>query len=246
MNLEHTKDCYQRYGLGAAFQDLAYRAAKRGTELRVLHGLVLTMDSVAQDNLVATTTQRWGFVERDELVRCFSSARKDLDTAFLSQALDKGDRCFGAFEGDTLVSYGWYSTQPTAVDDRLELSFDSAYAYMYKGFTVPSHRGQRLHGIGMAKALEAYAREGKKGLVSYVEATNFASLKSCERLGYREFGKVACMRVGGRTVIRATRGCAAYRFELLERAAALPVILGARASSADARDEAAARDRGAA
>lgn len=41
----------------------------------------------------------------------------------------------------------------------------------------------RLHGVGMSMALRHYLARGFKGLVSYVESTNFASLKSCSRMG---------------------------------------------------------------
>ena len=87
----------------------------------------------------------------------------DLDSAFVDRATALGDRCFGFVEGDVLTSYGWYSRRPTEAGHGLVLRFDPAYVYMYKGFTHPKHRGQRLHAIGMAAALEEYTREGAKG-----------------------------------------------------------------------------------
>ncbi len=57
-------------------------------------------------------------------------------------------------------------------------------------------------------------REGLKGIVSYVDATNFASLKSCYRMGYQTFGPLAVLKIGGRFVCRATPSCKAHDFRV--------------------------------
>ena len=85
---------------------------------------------------------------------------------------------------------------------------------MYNGFTHPSFRGQRLHAVSMMAALRSYAREGLTGLVSYVVAPNFSSLKSCFRMGYVNFGYVAVTKLGGKFICRATPGCARYGFRV--------------------------------
>src|SRR5262249_28103377 len=140
-----------------------------------------------------------------------------MDAEFIDQALARGDRCYGAIDGDTIVAYGWYSTKPTpvtAISEDMVLHFDSAYAYMYRGYTLPAYRGKRLHGIGMARAMEAYVREGSRGLVSVVDAANFASLASCYRLGYRSFGQIICARIAGQYFTFATGGCEEYSFRI--------------------------------
>src|SRR5699024_6299583 len=110
-----------------------------------------------------------------------------LDASFLNEALAKGDRCYAILDGERLAAYGWYSRQPTRIDPpELLLGFDAGYVYMYKGLTRHEYRGQRLHAIGMNRALQHYLEQGAKGLVSYVESTNVDSLKSCFRLGYRQ------------------------------------------------------------
>ena len=93
-------------------------------------------------------------------------------------------------DGGALAAYGWYSTKPTAIDSGLVLHFDPRYVYMYKGFTHPNYRGQRLHAVGIGMALNAYLADGSKGIVSYVEAANLSSLKSCYWLGYLNMGRI--------------------------------------------------------
>src|SRR5205085_675505 len=119
----------------------------------------------------------------------------EMTEPFLHDAFAKGDECYAILDGSTLAAYGWYSNTPTAIDvPGLVLDFDPAYIYMYKGFAHPHYRGQRLHSIAMTRALDAYLREGFRGFVSYVEWNNFASLKSCYRMGYRHFGNVYLFR----------------------------------------------------
>src|SRR5204863_3951591 len=84
------------------------------------------------------------FAAPDELCRLTGDPTYDLPADFVTQALERGDRCYGLWQGDLLAAYGWYSNQPTAIDDQFILHFDPAYTYMYKGFTLPAFRGQRL------------------------------------------------------------------------------------------------------
>ena len=49
----------------------------------------------------------------------------------------------------------------------------------------------------MSRALDAVARRGLAGLVSFVERTNAASLRSVYRMGYAQVAKIAIMRAQG-------------------------------------------------
>lgn len=214
MNLTQVRETVNRLGLNAALQDIARRAASKVTEVTILKGVRLTMDTVDRKFLSDDAGYRWGFLDADTL-RAAVRRQEGLgmDAAFVEAALLRGDRCYAALDGDVVASYGWYSTRPTAVtaiSDDLVLHFDSAYAYMYRGYTLPAYRGKRLHGIGMARAMRACVEDGKKGLVSVVESSNLPSLTSCYRLGYRDFGELYCIEVAGRHYTYATRGCRAY------------------------------------
>jgi hypothetical protein len=218
MGIKHVYETAARFGIQAAAGDFAYRAARKVTELTIFKGVALTMNSVDPSFLTEDVGCRWGFLDATALRRALLRGEPlQMDVAFVDGALRKGDVCYGAVEDDRIISYGWYSIQPTAVtvlEGDMVLHFDSAYAYMYRGYTLPEHRGRRLHGIGMARALEAIVQGGARGLVSIVDARNFASLSSCYRLGYHPFGQIFCATVGGHPVTYATKGCEAYRFEI--------------------------------
>ena len=117
-------------------------------------------------------------------------------------------------DGDRLASYGWYATRPLIVAAGLYLDFDPAYAYMHTGYTHADYRGQRLHAIGMTRALQALTDEGSRGLVSCVDTDNVRSLRSCYRMGYSRFGIIRVLGKGEWAWSHVSTGCAAYGFTL--------------------------------
>lgn len=138
-----------------------------------------------------------GFLDTETVWRYARDPVSGLKEESARRALAAKDECFAIRAGDTLAAYGWYSRAGRShVSDTLQLHFDPAWAYMYSGFTKPAYRGQRLHAIGMTMALAAYRARGCKGFVSVVESWNEASLKSCARMGYHDFGTIWEVRIG--------------------------------------------------
>jgi hypothetical protein len=173
-----------------------------------------------------------GFLDPETIWRYTRRADYDLDEAFVRRALAARDECFAIREGDNLAAYGWYSRSPEYfVSETLRLHFDPRWAYMYRGFTHPDYRGQRLHAVGMTMALASLKARGALGLVSTVESWNDASLKSCARMGYHTFGTIYEVRLGRllgiknptnrllqRHLVFRTPGCQPFGFWLEARA----------------------------
>jgi hypothetical protein len=217
----HTNEVARSFGRRAAFHELQHRVVNRLVPFQVLKGMIATADGIDPTLLDAPDLQS-RFATRDELLAAASipEVAEQMSVRFIDQAIGRGDECFGIFDGRELVSFGWYSNQPTQISDNLTLRFDRAWMYMYKGYTLRSHRGRRLHGIGMSQALYAYTKRGWRGLISYVRSTNFQSLRSTERMGYQIFGEVYIAEAMKRPLIWATPGCAAYDFRVEHRARA--------------------------
>ncbi len=209
-SLSTAKSDYQHFGLSKALYCGSLRVARRAAGVITMQCVFLP--SVSAESLKTKPQYSCRFLTNAELQRYSQDPSLQLDQEFLRLATSKGDRCFAILDGETLASYGWYSTKPTVVDDELSLRFHPDYAYMYKGFTHPNYRGQRLHAVGMGMALNAYLAAGSKGIVSYVEALNLASLKSCYRLGYQDFGKVYILH--GQKKVFHSQGCERYGFEV--------------------------------
>lgn len=147
------------------------------------------------------------FLTHAEIIDLPSHPELEVTERFVDRALEKGDACYGVFDGHRLVSYSWYSRLPTQVSDHLAISFDPAYSYMFKGFTLPAYRGNRLYAAGIYRAALAEASRGSRGLVSLVESANFAARNSLARMGHQAFGTVRVFRAPGAYRISASRSC---------------------------------------
>lgn len=213
MNVASFKGNIRNFGLPRTLADVAIRAANRVILLKVIKGI--RIETVDPAFLKCDEKYRGMFLDETMLRQFAADPKNELGHDFLREALAKGDECYGFLAGTTLAAYGWYSTKPTDVDMLgLSLQFSDQYVYMYKGFTAEDHRGQRLHAIGMTRALEAYLARGYRGIVSCVEWNNFASLRSCYRMGYRPFGNIAIAGHGKHYVLHHDRRCRDYDFRL--------------------------------
>jgi len=225
MDLTYYRDSLKRYGTVPTLCHAAYRAANRVTPVAVLRALEVTLDRLSPELAdLADLDHGPGQMLPAEAMQPFvADPVARLSRQFIDEAAARGDRCYAIFDGDVLAAFGWYASRPTRlleIDDGLSLRFDPSYTYMYWGYTRPSHRGKRLHAVGMASALALVAREGRRGLLSYVDATNYASLRSCERMGFTGFGTVVLAKAGRRYLCLASPGCKAHGFEIVHDARA--------------------------
>jgi hypothetical protein len=217
MKIKDLQLAIKNAGIRGAFYDLCYRIGKKVAGLTVLQGMTLTPATLDRSFLEGNPKYTHGFLDEATLRAYAKQPGLELDDAFLDAVLPTGDRCYAIRDGGTLAAYGWYSRNPTPIDEHLLLHFDPKWVYMYKGFTAHAYRGQRLHAIGMAKAMMAYVDEGCLGIVSQVERNNFSSLKSVHRMGYVDNGRIRTWRLFGRRRISATKACEPYGLRLTPR-----------------------------
>lgn len=200
------------YGRLPAVYDVAVRGLNKCIFYKTMQCMVI--DEVRQRSALPAHL-RFVRMERQDLLAMARNHEYEMEHGFVERALDKGDECYAILDGNAVASYGWYAHSVTSLDsDDLVLHFDAKYVYMYKGFTLQSYRGQRLHAIGMTLALTEYLSRGFKGLVSYVECNNFDSLKSCRRMGYRDCGRIRITRIAGKYLIRIQPECKPYGISL--------------------------------
>jgi hypothetical protein len=207
----------RRHGLWNTLKWAALRFAAQALGVRVLRGLVL--ESVpAETEVPAGLTQ--GFQTPRALRRFASDPANEMSPFFIADAIARGDRCYAICNGPMPVFTSWYSRRPTSTGGAggLVLHFDPQYVYMYKAYTQPEHRGQRLYQAAVSRVFAHFAAKGARGFLSYVEATNLASLKSLRRMGYRVFGSIYVVRLFGRHYTFASAGCKPFGFRLENRA----------------------------
>jgi hypothetical protein len=202
------------YGLGSTFSKASVQTVRKLIEFRSLTCVVI--DVVNADFLKTDGRYTCTFLTPDRILELAKHSENDLTPIFLDEVLAKNDECYAILDGNTLASYGWYASTPTNLNCGLRITFAPQYAYMHHGHTLDAYRGQRLHAVGMTRALQEYLTRGYKGLVSIVDTDNLASLKSCYRMGYRKFGTIYVTRMFDRYNYRwlSSPGCQAYAFGL--------------------------------
>lgn len=195
------------FGFWPTLYDLAFRAANRIFPCTIWKALTIDQVNASYSKLPDNLEAR--LLDAEEM-RAYARPENDLDEEIVDQACENGDRCMAVFDRGKLASYGWYSNQPTDINEELRLRFRDDYVYMYKGFTRDEYRGQRLHAIGMTLAVTEYLALGYRGIVSLVASNNFSSLKSCYRMGYRDVGKIYGVKIMGRYRLHHGKGCDEY------------------------------------
>ena len=196
--LRKLTDLVQRSGALETSIVVGLTAASRLLAVKVLQIVSITRDRLDARYLELDGRFDAGFMEVDQLSDyVVTHPELEMDETFVRGAYARGDLCYAIADRGEIVSYGWYSNRPTAIVEGLNFHFEPAYTYMYRGYTRPDHRGQRLHAIGMSRALDAVSQRGLAGLVSFVERTNSASLRSVYRMGYGQVAKFAVMSTQG-------------------------------------------------
>ncbi len=160
------------------------------------------------------------FASRDDLVMMSSQFGPVLTSEYVATALDKRDDCFAVFDGPKCAAFGWYSRRPTVIRDDLVVHFDPEWIYMYHGYTPPEYRGQKLHGMGIVRAMYAYAERGARGMISIAEEVNYRTHNSAYRMGFVDCGKMWRVGVGKLSHIGQSSSCDAYRVRVEEDPAA--------------------------
>lgn len=191
----------QAYGALTAARILAHRILRWTCAYNVFVTIERRLDDLDPQFLSAPDDLTGRFLTPKEIYEFASDPMMGMSQEFAAGAIQRGDRCYGIFSAGAPVGYGWYSTTPTPIDDHLVVHFCDTYLYMYKGLTLDSQRGRRLHAFGIALALRQLTQEGYTGTVSYVVADNIRSVRSLFRLGYRSLGKIYSARFLGHTFI---------------------------------------------
>jgi hypothetical protein len=203
----------KRHGARNLLHVLLMRAVNAIASFKILRGVYVEEPAAAY--LACPEAYAAGLFTAEAMRPFTADAGNELPGSFIDSVRRKGDECYAILDGGKLAAYGWYASTLTPIGSPgLVLRFSDAYVYMYKGFTGDNYRGKRLHAIGMTRALSEYRQRGLRGLVSYVESTNFDSLKSCDRMGYKVFGSIYLVRIFGRDFAFSSPGCKAFDFRV--------------------------------
>jgi hypothetical protein len=206
----------RRFGVGPVARDVACRAASRLIPLTMLKGIAAEGRDIDPDWFMAGR-----LLTRFATDREIATATEDPDWGPLMSGetaetyLEHGDRCVGCFDAGRLVSMGWYAQRGIPISSQYQLQFDPGWVYMHHHHTLPAYQGRRLRAAAMSWAVHQYTDEGARGLISSVDAGDFALLRSVQRLGFRVFGEICVAVVAGRELTYVSPGCRAYQCALV-------------------------------
>lgn len=192
----------QKFGLKATLQYATNVVGSRLCNFEALTLVWLPVDEVKISlDIPDDTAMR--FLTPAEVETFAQDPANEFVPSHVEKAHAGTDLCFAAIVDGRLASYGWYTLgRAFAIGDNdLFMRGPSNAAYMHSGFTHPDFRGRRLHGIGMGRALHALSDRGVTALLSDVDWSNHASLKSCARLGYQMLGNLYSIGQGKRQFV---------------------------------------------
>ncbi len=190
------------YGLKASGVYLLNKLGRVTCDIVVEHFVTLPVDKITDSGPLPDGFEaRW--LTPEEALEFSQDPGNDLALEFVEN-IKSNNRCFGILTQGRLAAYGWYSLNQIEPEYFFQtgMHLPPNLVYMHKGFTHPDFRGQRLHAKGMQQALQSLSKEGVKAIISTVDWTNFASLKSCDRLGYQRLGRLMKCTLLGRTFSR--------------------------------------------
>lgn len=217
MNLQMQLAFLRRYGFISWTLHTVYRVLWRTVRYRALRCMTLSLENVNPSLLETPGGLFVKFLSATEFGSLPNATQLIPEDAVRERA-QRGDWACVVLDGERIAAYGWYSHDPCPIDEVYDFHFDRRFVYMYDGFTDPAYRGRKLHAVGMAHAVRKVTAGGSVGLVSYVEADNFASLRSVKRLGYEVFGSCRSLRLFGADFAFASSGCRARHVSLELRA----------------------------
>jgi hypothetical protein len=140
----------------------------------------------------------------DDIRHFACDASSGLDPLLASRIAGGWDFCLGAFLAGRLAAYGWFARGSIEAEHNrgeqpgtgVAISFSRNVAFAYGGFTHPDFRGRRLHSAVKLHGLRLLAADGVRYLLTTTDWTNWAAIRSFDRLGAQRLGW--CWRGGWR------------------------------------------------
>jgi hypothetical protein len=138
-------------------------------------------------------------------VNHFATDRVNELTSELADRMQAGrDLCYAAFGQERLAAYIWLALGSIEAEHNrgrsprsgVAVSFPPDAAFVYKAFTRPEVRGQRLYPAMLAGALDVLEPRGITRLITTADWTNQAALNSCHWLGFQNLGTIVRFACG--------------------------------------------------
>ncbi|MEO8349716.1 MAG: GNAT family N-acetyltransferase [Acidobacteriota bacterium] len=111
--------------------------------------------------------------------------------------LERGHRCFGAWQDGRLVATRWFSIGAAPIEYLgRTVPLESGELYLYELYTAPDVRGHSVTRAAGTGAVAALAAEGVHRIVGAVLPENRSVRRAFEKGGWRVVGRIGFVRLG--------------------------------------------------
>ena len=123
-----------------------------------------------------------------ELLGWSADPELELEPAKIDEAFGRGDACVGAFEGERLVGYVWYSYGDAPHYAGIWVAIPPEARYAYKALLRRSCRGKGWGKVLYEQAGAVSPRRGRSLGITFIYVDNLASIRPAEQAGWRTVG----------------------------------------------------------
>jgi hypothetical protein len=190
-----------RFGFGRTVYGGGYAIAHRFVALSIFDCVCLRATHVNHELAETANGLECRFLEPGE-ARQLSVGIRGPASRVKDEALARGDACFGVIDAGRLANISFYASGPTPVTRDLVVRVDEPGWYMYGAYTPAPYRGRRLHALGVLRAALELFERGVPALFGVYERTNYRSMVSAHRMGWRPCGTLTRVGLGRRTRLR--------------------------------------------
>jgi hypothetical protein len=151
----------------------------------------------------------------EDLLEAARDPIMDLRPASIHAALERGDFCASAFDGDRMIAYVWRSFTTAPHVDGLWVTFERPYRYGYKAFTRAEYRGMHLQDALSYLTEPPCIERGYPMAIAFVETHNYSSITQDVRRGNRVVGWAGYLKLFDRVYPFHTPGARKHTFRFV-------------------------------
>lgn len=115
------------------------------------------------------------------------------ETERTAERLARGDRPWGLWKGDRLVSYGWSTQTGAHFSTWWSIRLDGLDVYLYNFFTHPDHRGQGYYSLLLRAICAELADSGAEWVWIATSSYNPQSWRGIRKAGFRPAATHVCL-----------------------------------------------------
>lgn len=186
--IQNLKSDGARSGYGPALMHMFYYSANKLLNLRRLEIIYLTREHLIPLDPSKYSKHSSSLATKEDLVRMRSEGTWDISDELI-EGFKNGDSCVLSSVNGKLAGYTWVHVGGhPLLTSGLRISIPPEYIYNFAGFTLPEFRGFGLQPYRHNIIMSHPAWKDKKGMIGFVECTNWNSKKGQSKSGYQRLG----------------------------------------------------------